>query len=747
MGKPLKVGGTAWAYLVDSVSGELAQGAEAARYYAGQGTPPGKFLGKGLVGLGDHPGAAKAGDVVSPEMLYRVLVLLADPLTGEPLGRPPSTTEKAPVAGYDLTFSVPKSVSLIWALGDRRTRTEIQAVLERSVAEVVDWAQGHQVFCTRTGAQGARQEPVVGVVASTWLHYESRDGDPHLHIHCVALNKAQAVSDGRWRALDGRAIHQWLVAMSERHAGVVEDLMADRFGVTWNETKAMAGRVTKREIDGVNLDMVAEFSCRTRAIEEALTEKAQAAEAARGRELTRRELGRLHGHAWRETRQKKAHRSLAEMTAEWAERARPWVAEDAPSWAAGLAGRNESRSLRAADITAAMLSDVARAALAARADKQAVFTQANVAADVERELHGVAFAPGERAKAADRAVELAVSMTVKLSPPELAHVPECFRAPDGTSQFAPASSWKLTTIEVLGAEARLLDAGRDSSGPKVSYRAVAVREGRLPAKTYALGADQALAVEQVATSGRVIDLVVGAAGTGKTTALGALRAAWEAEHGPGSVRGLAPSASAAATLAAELGIATDNTAKWLFETGKETTRIAEWDQVQAFAQELSTGNSRYALEGAAALGREVERWRLHAGDLLIVDEAGLASTLDLDRLAAQAREAGAKLLLVGDWPSKARLAREEPLPCWPRTGATRPSWWRPGASRKCGNGRRAPGYDGACPPPSTSTSPTAGSPPATGTRCWSPVTRAGGPTGRRARPRSWWPWTTARWPV
>ena len=51
-------------------------------------------------------------------------------------------------------------------------------------------------------------------------------------------------------------------------------------------------------------------------------------------------------------------------------------------------------------------------------------------------------------------------------------MPERFRAPDGTSQFAPASSWKFTTAEVLQAEARLLDGGRDSSGPKVSYGAV-----------------------------------------------------------------------------------------------------------------------------------------------------------------------------------------------------------------------------------------------------------------------------------
>ena len=59
--------------------------------------------------------------------------------------------------------------------------------------------------------------------------------------------------------------------------------------------------------------------------------------------------------------------------------------------------------------------------------------------------------------------------------------------------------------------------------------------------------------------------LVGPAGTGKSTTLAGLRAVWEAEHGPGSVIGLAPSAAAAEVLAGELGIDTDNTAKWLTE--------------------------------------------------------------------------------------------------------------------------------------------------------------------------------------
>jgi hypothetical protein len=175
MGRPLKMGGNAWSYLVDSVAGELAQGGDAARYYAGAGTPPGRFLGRGLDGLGQKAGPVKAGDEVSAEMLHRMLAQLADPVTGQPLGRLPALGAKAPVAGFDMTFAPSKSVSLMWAMADPATRAAIEHVLSHALSEVISWAEDH-VFFTRTGAQGARQESVRGVVASAWLHYESRRG-------------------------------------------------------------------------------------------------------------------------------------------------------------------------------------------------------------------------------------------------------------------------------------------------------------------------------------------------------------------------------------------------------------------------------------------------------------------------------------------------------------------------------------------------------------------------------------------
>ena len=97
----------------------------------------------------------------------------------------------------------------------------------------------------------------------------------------------------------------------------------------------------------------------------------------------------------------------------------------------------------------------------------------------------------------------------------------------------------------------------------------------MPGRDYALAAeDQAPAAVQIVTSGRVVDVLVGPAGTGKTTTMAGVRAMWEAEHGPGTVVGLAPSAMAAQVLAADLGIVTDNTAQWLSPTGPADRRRA-----------------------------------------------------------------------------------------------------------------------------------------------------------------------------
>uniref|UniRef100_UPI00260A8B27 ATP-dependent DNA helicase n=1 Tax=Ferrimicrobium sp. TaxID=2926050 RepID=UPI00260A8B27 len=157
-------------------------------------------------------------------------------------------------------------------------------------------------------------------------------------------------------------------------------------------------------------------------------------------------------------------------------------------------------------------------------------------------------------------------------------------------------------------------------------------------------------VEAIASSPRRLDLLVGPAGTGKTTTMSGLRAAWELEHGAGSVIGLAPSATAAQVLADELGIETENTAKWLHEWRLGARRRALRDQLVSLGQ-IPGDNP----EQRGARQREIERleglltrWRFHPGQLVIIDEASLIGTFALDELVSAACEADAKVLLVGD---------------------------------------------------------------------------------------------------
>jgi ATP-dependent exoDNAse (exonuclease V) alpha subunit len=148
----------------------------------------------------------------------------------------------------------------------------------------------------------------------------------------------------------------------------------------------------------------------------------------------------------------------------------------------------------------------------------------------------------------------------------MCHTPARYLRSDGTSRLHPASRIAYTTQALLDAETRLLDVGRTTTGPAVGVSTVAaVTDANLPGRDYTPSTDQAVAVERIATSGRVLDVLVGPAGTGKTSTMAALRAAWETEHGEGSVIGLAPSAAAAEVLGDELGIDTENTAKWLTE--------------------------------------------------------------------------------------------------------------------------------------------------------------------------------------
>ena len=181
-------------------------------YYAGRGESPGVWAGSGTAALGlvgvVGDGALRllmqgvdpvAGERLRPVVpIKRVQVERLDAATGE---RRLVERELRPVAGFDLVFSVPKSVSLVHALGDEQTRFQVAQAHEAAWQAALSYLE-QEACVVRKGRNGVIREHGSGLVAAAFVHRTSRALDPHLHTHLVVANAAQS-SDGVWRALDG----------------------------------------------------------------------------------------------------------------------------------------------------------------------------------------------------------------------------------------------------------------------------------------------------------------------------------------------------------------------------------------------------------------------------------------------------------------------------------------------------------------------------------------------------------------
>jgi conjugative relaxase-like TrwC/TraI family protein len=626
-----------------------------AAYYTASGTPPGRFLGAGLADLDGGRGVER-GSVVTEEHLRRMLVELCDPVSGEPLGGAPmkASARSAPVAGFDLTCSPSKSVSVAWVLADEQTKAVIYDCHLRAIEVVLSWAEA-TVFHSRSGKGGVVEEDVTGVVVTAFTHWSSRADDPQLHTHAVVFNRARSASDGRWRTLDSKALFKATTTLSELYQGVLSDLLTQALGYGFEPRRRRHSERPRYEIAGVGEDLMAHFSRRAEQVAEHTAVLTAGFVDAHGRQPSVVEAERLRSRATVATRPAKSHHSLSELTNSWRQRASAFVpAAEQRGWAASLAGRNDLPLLRASDLGDEVLADAADAVVAEVSGRRATFGRLNLLAEAHRVLHGVRFcSPAERMTVAARLTDLAVSRSLVLTPPALCHTPVRYLRADGTSRLRPTNHVLYTSRAVIDAEARLLEAARVGNGPAVSAESVAaVAAADLPGRDHRLGLDQVLAIGQVATSGRVLDLLVGPAGSGKSTAMAGLRAAWEQEHGTGSVIGLAPSAAAAEVLAAELRIPTENTAKWLTEhrhLPALTERRGRLALNLARHPHPSSPDARRLRGRLSALDEALAARSLRSGALVLVDEATLAGTLVLDEIVSAARTAGAKVVLVGDF--------------------------------------------------------------------------------------------------
>src|SRR5215213_8666585 len=145
----------------------------------------------------------------------------------------------------------------------------------------------------------------------------------------ILSNKVQAVLDGRWRSLDGRPMHAAVVGVSAHYNAVLADRLTRELGVEWEFRARGPDRNPQRELAGVGDDLVEEFSSRSRAIEAEKDRLIEEYLATHGRRPSERTIVELRAQATLATRPEKQIRALADLTADWRERATRLLGVDA----------------------------------------------------------------------------------------------------------------------------------------------------------------------------------------------------------------------------------------------------------------------------------------------------------------------------------------------------------------------------------------------------------------------------------
>ncbi|WP_310963991.1 MobF family relaxase [Nocardioides terrisoli] len=524
------------------------------------------------------------------------------------------------VAGYDLTFSPVKSVSVLWAISDPKTAAVIERAHQAAIKDALGFIESKALF-TRRGTNGVRQVDVRGLVATAFTHRDSRAGDPDLHTHVAVANKVQTL-DGKWLAIDGRPLHKAVVSASETYNTALERHLVDALGVRFKERPNEDARKRPvREIVGVDPELNRRFSKRRASVEDRRKVLAAAFHATHGRPPTPVETIQLSQQATLETREAKHEpRSLAEQRETWSREAiealgTPQRVKQMVHGA--LNPKGAARSL--AD--SAWFAKTTDRIVATMEGARSTWQFWHVYAEAQRQVRGANVPTNQ----VSQVVELLVSevldgRSVSMARPwdAISELVELRRA-DGASVYTQSGAVLFTSGKVLAAEQRLVEVAGRHDGYAVEPSSVDLALLESTANGITLNAGQATLVREMATSGARLQLAIAPAGSGKTTAMRALASAWA--DGGGTIIGLAPSAAAADALRSQIDTQTDTLAKLT-----------------------------HSLEQARESGAAMPAWvaGIDASTLVVIDEAGMADTLSLDAAVSYILERGGSVRLIGD---------------------------------------------------------------------------------------------------
>ena len=522
--------------------------------------------------------------------------------------RPPAKV----VAGFDGTFSPMKSVSALWALVDRETATDIEQAHNLAVEDALRFLESKKTF-TRRGRAGAQQVETRGLIATVFTHRDTRAGDPDLHTHVVIANKVQAASDGEWLALDGRPLHKAITAASETYNTALQAHLTERLGVVWQDVPRTDGRQPVREIIGVDPQLTKAWSKRRADITDRAGELAMAFHHNHGRPPTPAEQQDLYQQATLETREAKHEpRSRNEQREAWRAEADRVLGQGGVE---AMLSRVFSQTARAAPtLDGSWFARTAELVMAGVEERRGQWQEVHVRAEAQRQVRTAGVRPADLEATVEHLIAHVLGRSVRLTQSgDGIEEPAVMRRLDGTSVYRVAGSDWYTSERMLYAERRIIDAAGRTGGRSADTNSIEMMLLAARATDTPLNPSQTDMVVAMATSGRRVQLALAPAGSGKTTAMRALKTAWA--NSGGDVVGLAPSATAAKQLGQALGA------------------DAPTDTLHKLAHDKHK---------AAWAGRITDK------TLVIIDEAGMADTLVLDQVISYALDQGASVRLVGD---------------------------------------------------------------------------------------------------
>jgi conjugative relaxase-like TrwC/TraI family protein len=533
---------------------QVAQGRD--DYYSGRGESAGRWTGGGAETL-------RLGGRVDDDG-FMALMKGRDPATGERLRR---VGGRSKVAAFDLTFSAPKSVSVLFAIGEPALAWALVEAHESAVDAALGYLE-RETCRVRRSRGGVRREVGEGFVAAAYRHRMSRAEDPQLHTHVVAANMARG-PDGRWTALDATPIYQHAKAAGFLYQAHLRATVRERLPwVSWGPVRnGMA------EMEQLAPAVLREFSTRRRQIME------------RERELVA--AGVEVGDGGREAiaHDTRGRKRYGIDTAPWQEVMRARAAEH------GLGAREldalERGPARAPEAPEVVLVSGELAGAAGLTERQNTFAKREA-------VMAWAAAHGQGAPA--RAVEHDAAEFLARS--------DVHRAPGpGDRRFTTSDLLAHEQAIVHGAQAR-----RDEGTGTLDRALVDVV---LASARVAPTAEQSRVIRDLTSSGHGVETVEALAGTGKTFTAGLLAQAYTA--GGFRVLGTAPTGRAVRELTEQAGI----------EQAWTLTRLV---------LDLDADEGGFGSQPA----------------VLILDEAGMASTRETARVLRHAHTARVKVIAIGD---------------------------------------------------------------------------------------------------